>query len=78
MLRWLFLGLLAWTAYRLWRHYNAVRQTTAARPSPPHAGVVTAMVKCAHCELHVPEPQAVYDGEHWFCCTQHKNEFRAS
>lgn len=33
-----------------------------------------SMVRCAHCGLHIPETEALRDGELFFCSTEHRLE----
>lgn len=30
------------------------------------------MVVCAHCQLRVPESEAIADAGHFFCCEEHR------
>ena len=32
-----------------------------------------AIVKCQHCQLHLPENEAVAADSHWFCCDAHRS-----
>ena len=48
------------------------RREEPGRPSAPRAGT-PSMVRCAHCGLHLPEAEAVQDGEaRWFCSEDHR------
>jgi uncharacterized protein len=33
------------------------------------------MVKCAQCGLHVPQHEAIQQGENYFCSQQHQKDF---
>lgn len=37
------------------------------------------MVSCAHCGIHVPRNESLSDqNDQYFCCTQHREEYRKS
>jgi uncharacterized protein len=76
LLRWLFLGMLGLFAYRLWNRYKAfntaLKKTATAQINDAPAQL---MVKCAYCDLHIPQQKAVVQEAHWFCCQQHKDAF---
>lgn len=74
--RWLFIGLLAWIAYRVWSQYAIVKG--ALKTVEQQKSTTALMVKCAQCEVHIPEQHAIKNGDDWFCCTQHKDEFNAT
>jgi len=50
--------------YRKWQANDQVN-TRTGRSAP-------AMKKCAQCGVHLPEPDAIQSGEHYFCCEQHR------
>jgi uncharacterized protein len=31
------------------------------------------MVRCAHCDVHLPQRDAVAQGEQWYCCEDHRH-----
>jgi len=63
---------LAWLAFRALR--RSMRRRTPAPPAPPRQVGGTTMVPCAHCGLHVPEPEAIRRGDRYFCSRQHAAE----
>lgn len=75
MLRLFYLLLVAaalWYAWRVWQRL--------AGPSRPrrHRAVPAAerMVRCAHCQVHLPESAALRDGERFFCSPEHRERER--
>lgn len=34
------------------------------------------MVKCEHCNIHIPEKEALHSGEHFFCSQAHLDDHR--
>lgn len=48
----------------LWRRFNN-RQTIAKHPS------TQSMVRCAHCQVHLPQDRAIYRNQHWYCSSEH-------
>ncbi len=67
-LRLIILLALAWAVYALVR--RALRKRNAGA-SHPHAPPVD-MVRCEHCGTHLPAPEALHRGEHWYCCEAHR------
>lgn len=72
MIKWLLtLGIIV-LALMLW--FGKGRRGGAARgnPPPPKPGA-QAMVSCAHCGLHLPQPEAVEgEGGRHYCCSEHR------
>lgn len=57
-------------ALMLW--FGKGRSGGAARPSRPAPGP-QAMVSCAHCGLHLPQPDALEgEGSRHYCCAEHR------
>lgn len=54
-------------AMMLYRKLQAAKRKSTAQPNP-----APAMRKCAHCGVHLPEPDALKSGEHYFCSDQHR------
>lgn len=51
----------------LWRRFQAWQKTAGAEQKP------ALMVRCAHCKVNLPENQAVREGQHWFCSSEHRD-----
>jgi uncharacterized protein len=59
----------------LWRHNRATetRNQEAQRPPPqPHPPAVPNMVACAHCGVHLPQPDAVAGQRGHYCSQAHR------
>ncbi|MDY0249854.1 MAG: PP0621 family protein [Pseudomonas sp.] len=50
----------------LWRRFNR-RHTIEQHPS------TQSMVRCAHCQVHLPQDRALYKSPHWYCSAEHLN-----
>jgi uncharacterized protein len=50
----------------LWRRIN----NAAPRPAQ-NAGDAESMVRCAHCNLHVPQREALEHSGNWYCSQPH-------
>lgn len=71
-----------WLAYTLWQHQR--RQTMRdQRPPPaapppnlsttsPTADAPQHMVRCQHCGIHLPQPDAIRGQLGWYCGTAHR------
>lgn len=63
-------ALLVWIAWFMLKNYLA-KQRNAGKPAAGKQ-IAGKIVKCRHCDLHLPEADAVSDGETWFCSQAHK------
>lgn len=63
--------IVAAVVYFIWRFYQSLRAAPrrVRREGPPPPA---RMVKCSQCEVHVPEPDAVFHGNLGFCCQEHR------
>ena len=49
----------------LWRRFKS-------RPSNPTQNTDTqTMVRCAHCQVHLPQDRALQRNQQWFCSSEH-------
>lgn len=72
MARFLFFALLALAIYLLWRWVSVRGRADQAEPSAVVKREKQAMVSCAACGLHLPQPDALaHNGQH-FCCEEHR------
>lgn len=67
LLRFLFYLFVAWMVWRLLRQWLA----PSAPPKPPPRLQGGKVVKCRYCDVHLPEGDAVRDGNEWYCSRQH-------
>jgi uncharacterized protein len=84
-MKYVLLLLVLWAAYALWRHQRRQamrdqRPPPAAAP-PPNLGATQQaappadpqhMVRCQHCGVHLPQPDAVRGQLGWYCGTAHR------
>lgn len=71
LIKFIILVVLIFAALAFWRQLKAWQSKA---PSPPPAGSPLLMVRCAKCDLHLPQNQAVSDGSKWYCCQAHRDE----
>lgn len=69
LIRFLILLALAYVAYLLWRRFKAARAESRRRDAPEPE----RMVRCAQCQLHLPENLALYQDGKWYCCSEHRD-----
>ncbi|MGA0806936.1 MAG: PP0621 family protein [Pseudohongiellaceae bacterium] len=69
LFRLLALALLLWIGWFLLKNWLARQRKAADTPARRLAGKV---VKCRHCDLHLPEADAVPEGDDWFCSQAHR------
>ena len=60
--------------FGLWLVIQIIKRVFAAPPEEHHTAkpAIPRMVACAHCGIHVPESQAVRDGDKVYCCEEHR------
>lgn len=56
------------TGYWLWKKISVPQQAKQKIPGQ------TSMVRCAHCELYLPQEQAIQHNQHWYCCSDHAHK----
>lgn len=72
LIRLVLVVLAVWIVIVLIRNARRSKQVNDRRPSEK----VENMVSCAHCGVHLPEKDAIRDGERFFCCKEHRNDFQ--
>ncbi len=63
------LALLVWIAWFMIRNYLAKQRR---HQDGPARRLPTRIVKCRECDLHLPEADAVREGDDWFCSPAHR------
>ena len=48
--------------------------THTAQGKKPGLPAPQNMVACARCGVHLPESDALHEGQHFFCCAAHRNQ----
>ena len=61
---------LAYLAFSFWRRLKAAQADKQRQPPPPQA---PAMVRCAQCQLHLPQSLALRLNDKWYCCSEHRD-----
>jgi uncharacterized protein len=57
----------------LWLVLQIIKRARTARQNPsPDAPPIAKMVSCNHCGVHVPESEAITDGDKRYCCEEHR------
>lgn len=68
MVRLLFWIILIAAVVWLWRRHTRPRGDRRAAPRPDEA---PRMVRCAHCQVHLPQAQALQQDGKWYCSQAH-------
>ena len=58
-------------AFWLWRRFTRSRSTTSS-PRPQ----AEPMVRCAHCQVHLPQHLALQQDNQWYCSQAHLEQAR--
>lgn len=72
LVRLLFWIALIAAAVWLWRRYTCPRRKRDTTPQPD----AQPMVRCAHCQVHLPQAQALQQDGQWFCSQAHLEQSR--
>jgi len=70
MLRWLVLAVAVFAAIWLLRRSRARRED--GRASAERQGPQAALVRCAHCDVHLPRGEALEHAGHFYCSEEHR------
>ncbi|MEK9720241.1 MAG: PP0621 family protein [Quisquiliibacterium sp.] len=76
LLFWILVGAVVYLGYRMLSASRGQGQRTAAhRAQARQAGEPgEPMRRCAHCGIHVPQSDAISEGERHFCSIAHRDE----
>lgn len=68
--RLILLAALAAAAYWLWKKVRAL----SAAAADDRLQQTTQMVRCVHCNLHLPQQDAIRHNQQWYCSKAHIRE----
>jgi uncharacterized protein len=71
MSKYLLVALVLLVAVGIWRHKQQRRVPPSAPHRPVSPATPMAMVRCAHCGVHLPQADAVQQHHHHYCCAAH-------
>ncbi|HKJ76077.1 MAG TPA: PP0621 family protein [Gammaproteobacteria bacterium] len=69
LIRLIAIALVIWITITLWRRHVQSRKVRKSSRRPR----VTAMVRCDHCGVHVPQQEAVRSGDRSYCSREHRD-----
>lgn len=75
LFRLLALALLVWIGWHFWRNYRVKRAREQKQAAAGKRRIEGRMVKCRSCDLHLPEADALREGEDWFCSQAHRQHW---
>lgn len=70
LIRFLFFLLIAGAAWFMVKNYLRKQERRASQEQGRVPGA--RIVRCKQCDVHLPEQNALREGEHWFCTQAHK------
>ncbi|OWL88989.1 PP0621 family protein [Halopseudomonas aestusnigri] len=73
LIKLIILAALVWAALRFWRAMQQQRNTENPASQRPQTDA-PVMVRCAQCQVHLPESRALRAGDQWYCCAEHRDE----
>lgn len=73
LIKLIILAALVWVALRFWRAMQQQRNTENSASQRPQTDA-PVMVRCAQCQVHLPESRALRAGDQWYCCAEHRDE----
>lgn len=62
---------IAFLAYRLFRTWQRSIARSSQGPKPKTNKQVENVVRCHHCQLHIPEAEAIQQNGRYYCSQQH-------
>jgi uncharacterized protein len=78
LIRLVFFLLILWVLWFMVKAYRTKQEQNAARARAHRKLDAGRIVKCSHCEVHLPEAQALQYNKKWFCTEGHKQAFLGS
>ncbi len=67
-IRYILLGIALWLLFTAVRRFIRQRREQRAETRPSSS---VNMVACSHCGVHLPQNEAVYKDNNYYCCTEH-------
>jgi len=59
----------------VWLVLQIIKRALGTRRTPPPGKPsIAKMVACAYCGVHVPETEAIRNGEKMYCCEEHRRK----
>lgn len=74
LLRFVFLGIVAWIIVRLIQRTLGLQAPSGQHEEKP-ASPVQAMHPCAYCKVHIPETASTQSSGRFFCSEAHRDAF---
>ncbi len=72
----LFFIWLSWKIYKFYKRYKEVKQilqqSMEENMRKQQYPLQVKLCQCAYCGVHLPENEAVFDGQTPYCCIEHK------
>lgn len=72
LIRLIFLLLILGVVWFMVRNYLNKQNKQQQNNTPPQ---VARIIKCRHCDLHLPESEALQHNGNWFCSQEHKQAY---
>ncbi|MBI3546339.1 MAG: hypothetical protein HY081_07060 [Gammaproteobacteria bacterium] len=60
--------------FGLWLVIQIVKRALASRNPTPSRPPIIKMLMCSRCGVHMPESQAIKDGDKIYCCEEHRRQ----
>ncbi|SHF64866.1 uncharacterized protein SAMN02745148_03189 [Modicisalibacter ilicicola DSM 19980] len=73
IIRLIIFAVLFWAGLKLYRMYREWKLEHGA-DQPRHLDDAR-MVRCSQCRVHLPEDEALRQGDRWFCSHEHRDKF---
>ena len=67
--------LIAWLIWRTLKNWYIQYQKAARNKPEKPTRISSKIVKCEHCEVHLPETEAIAHNDQWFCSQKHKHAY---
>ncbi|MDX1810495.1 MAG: PP0621 family protein [Gammaproteobacteria bacterium] len=68
------IGLVIWLGWMLYRRFILQKKNIPSNAKAKQTDNVAAMRQCAVCGVHVPQEEALYKNNKYYCCQQHSDQ----
>lgn len=75
LIRLLLLIVLVWLVWRVAKQFLLGHDNTPPPANDEHAPGEQKMVRCAQCNVHIPEGLALREQSQAFCCEEHRRQW---
>lgn len=73
LIKLLILVAVVWLVLKFWRRAQIGNRRAGGASARDQATAAPVMVRCARCQVHLPQSRALRTDDAWYCCAEHRD-----